>query len=201
MAKAQSHLTYNPDLIGFCEKAGWEAYYARDWARVLRLMVRMNRAAFHMPWHLAVLAAADTVRASIAFAPVDNDLATTRRHLAAFFAKARRTVGMRASAERLAELELDYWVIHRALAVQRARGTGDCDIEPMVLALVDLHAAMFDAAPQQVRESAELRALAAATVDEITGRRSQDVAADWRTIEDLLKRAYRSVSQLRAAAW
>jgi hypothetical protein len=184
---------FDPDLIGLCEAAGWAAYYDRDWPRVLALMVRLNRAQFAMGLPDAVAAAFDTVRAAAAFAPVKNDLGATRRYLERFFARARRTATIRADAATLAELELEYWVIHRELAVRRKQHRNDDDITPMVDSLAFLHAALFDSTPERMRVSAALRALAAATVDRITGNYSDDTAADWRRIEWLLCDAYRAV--------
>ena len=63
----------------------------------------------------------------------------------------------------------------------------------MVEALTTLHAALFDILPRAARPSAKLRALAAKTVDRITGRYSIDVAGDWRLVESYLQRAYRAV--------
>lgn len=194
-------LDFDPDRVGFYEKAGWAAYYDRDWPRVLWLMVRLNREQFRMPWPLAVAAAADTVRAAAAFAPADNDIPATQRHLARFYEKARRSAGMRADAETLAALELRYWVVHRELAVRRKVSRRDDDIMPMVDSLAALHAALFDSTPERMRVSAALRALAAVAVDRITGGYSDDAAADWRRVEELLQQAYRAIRavDLRAA--
>jgi hypothetical protein len=184
---------FDPDAVGYYEKAGWEAYYDRNWPQVLWLMVRLSHEQFDMPWPTAVAAAYDTVRAAAAFAPLENDLSATRGHLERFYAKAQRTRPTRASAAALAALELDYWVVHRDLARRRASDPGD-DITPMVDSLAALHAALFDSTPERMRVSASLRALAAVAVDRITGQYSQDVAADWARVEDLLRQCYRAVN-------
>ena len=94
---------------------------------------------------------------------------------------------------------MDYWVVHRRLAVARRDDPNHAgDIEPMVEALTALHAALFDAPPAAMRPSAELRAQAALVVDRITGGYSTDVAADWREVERLLQQAYRSVQPAAA---
>jgi hypothetical protein len=188
----------DPDTIAFCEAAGWAAYYERNWPRVLRLMVRLNRAQFGMGWAAAAAASLDTVRAAAAFAPVDNDLAATRRHLTRYFARARRAAGISADAATLAARELDYWVVHRELANRRKLSRQDDDLTPMVDSLAQLHAAVFDATPERMRVSAALRALAAARVDRITGGYSDDVAADWARIYQLLRDAYRAVTLVGA---
>lgn len=183
---------FDADAVGSYEAAGWAAYYDRNWPRVLRLMLGLNRAQFGMSWLEAAAAALDTVRAAAAFAPVESDLEATRRHLTSYFARARRAVGLRADAPTLAALELDYWVVHRELARRRKANRADDDLSPMVDSLARLHAALFDSTPEQMRVSAALRALAAATVDRITGGYSDDVAADWARIHTLLRDCYRA---------
>jgi hypothetical protein len=182
----------DPDEVSFCEAAGWAAYYQRDWPRVLWLMVRLNRAQFGMGLVDAIAAALDTVRAAVAFAPAANDLAATRSHLTRYFARARRSAGIGASAATLADRELDYWVVHRELANRRKANRADDDLTPLVDALARLHAAVFDSTPERMRVSAALRALAAARVDRITGGYSDDVDADWEQIVELLRDAYRA---------
>jgi hypothetical protein len=63
----------------------------------------------------------------------------------------------------------------------------------MVESLARLHAALFDAPPEAIRRSAELRAQAAVTVDRITGGYSADVTDDWREVEESLRAAYHSL--------
>src|SRR5262245_55057211 len=188
-----SQWTFDPDRVAYYEKAGWEAYYARNWPRVLWLMVQLNRQQFAMSLPVALVAAYDTIRAAAAFAPLNNDLPKTRCYLTRFYQRARRTVGMQADAATLAALELDYWIVHRQLAEQRKQNHDDADIALMVDSLARLHAALFDATPEQMRISAMLRALAAVAVDRITGKYSSDVALDWERVESLLHQAYRAV--------
>jgi len=184
----------DPDRVAYFESAGWRAYYDRNWPRVFWLMVRLNREAFRMSLPTALAASVDIVRASIAFAPIDNDVPAATADLRRFYDKARRSAGLRADAQTLAVLEMDYWVVHRKLAQERKQAPNHTgDIEPMVASLAKLHAALFDATPEAIRRSAELRAQAAVTVDRITGGYSTDVAADWRQVEAHLLEAYRAL--------
>lgn len=183
--------SFDAERVAYFESAGWRAYYDRNWLRVLGLMVQLNREQFGMSWPNAILASLDVVRASLAFAPVDNDIPKATGHLAEYYAKARRAAGISADAETLAALEMDYWVIHRRLANERKAApdhTGD--LTPMVDALASLHAALFAVTPEVARASAEMRAAAAARVDRITGGYSDDVEADWAQIEFELGEAY-----------
>lgn len=190
-----------PDRLAALETAGWAAYYARDWPGVLWLMVQTNRTQFCMGWGEAVAAALDVVQAAAAFAPVDNDIPAATAHLARFYAKARTAANLTTDAATLAALEMDYWIVHRTLANERKAAPGHTgDVEPMVAALERLHAALFDAPPDALRQSAAARAQAAVTVDRITGGYSDDVAADWRAIERDLRAAYTAVAASRVTA-
>lgn len=188
-----ANVKFNPEKVAYYEKAGWEAYYDRQWLRCFRLLVQLNREQFRMsPW-TALTAALDTVRASIAFAPVDNDIPKATLALERFYAKARQSLKIAAEAKTLAALEMDYWLVHRQLAVRRQQNQTDEDIEPMIVSLTKLHAALFAGAPEAMRRSAEWRALAAKTVDRITGRYSTNVPEDWRQVEEYLRKAYQAV--------
>jgi hypothetical protein len=189
--------TPDPDKIAYYEKSGWEAYYDRNWPLAVWLLVQLNREAFQMPWLTAIGAALDSVRAAIAFAPLDNNIPKVTRHLEKFYARARRTMGLKPGARALAELELDYWIIHRELAIQRRHRPENDGIEPLIDSLARLHAALFDSTPEAMRPSARMRALSAKAVDRITSRTSTDVEADWREVEHYLQQAYRAVEAAR----
>jgi len=187
-------IKFNPEKIAYYEKAGWEAYYDRKWFACFRLLVQLNREQFRMAPLTALTAALDTVRASLAFAPVDNDVPKATNYLERFYAKARQSLQIATEAKTLAALEMDYWLVHRQLAVRRQQDQRDDDLEPMIQSLANLHAALFGATPAAMRPSAEYRALAAKTVDRITGRYSTDVAGDWRQVEAYLHEAYQAVN-------
>lgn len=195
VATAAPCAAFDPERVAHLEAGGWKAYYDRDWPRVLLLMVQMNRTQFCMGWLDAVTGALDIVRAAAAFAPVENDVPAATAYLARFYAKARHTAGLPTDAASLAALEMDYWIVHRDLAIERKAAPDHAgDIQPMVDALEHLHSALFSAPPDAIRQSAEARALAAATVDRITGGYSPDVSADWAAIEQALHTAYRAVA-------
>jgi len=189
----KTEIYFNPHKVAYYEKSGWEAYYDRDWPRAFNLMVALNREEFQMSLLTAVAAAMDIVRASMAFAPVDNDVPKATKHLRRYYEKARRTANLQADPATLARLEMDYWVVHRNLAIERIQQPNLENITPMVESLDNLHAALFGISGEAARCSAELRALAAKAVDRITGRYSADVENDWRQVETYLQQAYQSI--------
>jgi hypothetical protein len=189
--KAETY--FNPYQVAYYEKSGWEAYYDRDWLRAFRLMVALNREEFHMPFWTAIAASLDIVRATIAFAPMDNDVPKATAHLQSYFAKVKRMVHIQSDAATLARLEMDYWVVHRELAIERIQQHDLENIGPMIDSLTKLHAALFGISQDAARRSAELRAMAAKSVDRITGRYSESVEKDWQQVESYLQQAYSAV--------
>jgi hypothetical protein len=178
----------NPAAVAYYEAAGWRAYYGRNWLRAFGLMVRLIETQFRVPFPRAFLAALWITRASVAFVPRDHNLDVVLHHMEQFYRIVARTSGGAIDPHQVAELELRYWVIHRELAEAPER-----DNRPLVESLAALHAALFGRTPFELWASAESRAEAAAAVDRITGRRSVDVAADWRRVEECLRQAYQQI--------
>ena len=183
---------FDPERVAYFEANGWRAYYDRKWLKMLRLIVGLCQGQFHIPFPMSLLAAYYTTRASLAWVPVDHDEQKVLAFLEKFYRLARRYSGLKFDARKVAALELHYFDVHRQLV-------DEADKSKFVQALVDLHAAIFGLSPEQVRESAEWRVLAASTVDLITGKKSSDVEGDWAKLEEYLRRCYLSIQvQLNA---
>lgn len=183
-----SGFTFDPDHVAKLETEMWRSYYDRQWLRVIYLTERTSAEEFHIPVPLSLQAAYYATRAAVAFKPVDNDLPATLGALTGYYRLVRRFSGLRFDPATVAGIELRYWIVHRDLS-------GASDHTALIDVLADLHAATFAIARDLALESGEWRARAAITVDGITGRRSADVARDWRILEDQLRRCYRSLAR------
>lgn len=191
----KADIYFNPYKVAYYEKAGWEAYYDRNWLRAFRLMIALNREEFHMPFLTAIAAAIDIVQASQAFAPLENsNVPKAMEYIHRYYEKAKRSIAIQTDAATLARLEMDYWIVHRKLAMERQKQHNLENIDPMIESLTNLHAALFGIPRKSARRSAELRALAAKTVDRITGRYSSNVEGDWQEVETYLQQAYQAVA-------
>lgn len=179
--------TFDPDHVAKLETEMWRSYYDRQWLRVLYLTERTSAEEFHIPVPLSLQAAYYATRAAVAFKPIENDLPATLGALTGYYRLVRRFSGLRFDPATVAGIELRYWIVHRDLS-------GAKDHTALIDVLADLHAATFAIARDRALESGEWRARAAITVDGITGRRSDDVARDWRILEDQLRRCYRSLA-------
>ncbi len=177
---------FDPDRVAYFEAAGWRAYYDRKWLKMLRLIVGLCQEQFRIPFPVSLSAGYYTTRASLAWVPVDHDEQKILAYLAKFYRIARRYSGLQFDPSRVAVLELQYFDVHRQLSGKPEKGE-------FLQTLVDLHSAIFGLSPEQVRESAEWRLLAANTVDLITSHTSTDVEGDWAKLEEYLCRCYRSI--------
>src|SRR5439155_22755316 len=119
---------------------------------------RMAQKQFHIPFPLSLLAGFYITRASVAFAPRDNAAALdqVRADLRRFYALAAQANDGVFDPDRAGDLEYDYWVVHRQLAI-----AGDPDKTGMVDALAALHAELFGSTMEAMRASAISRARAA----------------------------------------
>lgn len=183
----------NPERVAYYEAAGWRAYYDRKWFRMLRLLLQALQAQFHIPFPMSLLAAYYTTRASRLWAPVDHDEQKVLAYLTKFYRVARRSAGLHYDVQEVARLELQYFEVHRRLS-------GQPEKEEFLQTLIALHSAIFGLPPEAVRESAEWRLKAANIVDLITSRTSTNIEADWRALEDYLRRCYSSIQQALDAA-
>lgn len=180
---------FDPNQIAHYEVEGWKAYYDRDWLRLLRLVVALVQAQFHIPFPVSLLAAYYVTRASAAWVPKDHDEVVIRDNLEKFYRIARRYSGLMFDPQTVAQIEADYWDVHRQLV-------GQSDKSAFVQTMTALHATIFGLIPEQTRESAELRVEANNLLDTITRRTSTDPTRDWLQCEDLLRRCYGSLHAL-----
>lgn len=181
-----------PARVAHFEANGWRAYYEHNWLKVLRLIVRLCQEQFHIPFPQSLLAGYYTTRASIAWAPIDHNVQDVLTYLRKFYRIARRYSRLHFDVERVATLELQYFVVHRALS-------GKEDKTELIQTMADLHSAIFGITPAQALASAELRVLAMNIVDLITSKTSLDPASDWVKLEEYLRQCYASIEQERAA--
>jgi hypothetical protein len=155
--------SFSPLRVGNLEADVWVAYYRRQWARFLVLSVLVVRSAFGMDWIRTVHGAWLVLRANQLWAPPPpkNDPAGARRCMRRFYALLRLAHGEPADPARAAELEVEWWRVHRV----HQRGE-DGDGQPLVDALSRLYAFTFGLEEAALRPAAEYRARAMDIVDQ-----------------------------------
>ncbi len=179
---------FDADQVAHFETVGWRANYARNWPYMLYVVVRLLQAQFRMNLWQSLRGAYYITRASIAWVPIDHDLDLVRAYLVKFYIVAQRASRLPFDPARVANLELQYWIVHR-------EWSGKPDKTALIQSLAELHAGIFGTSVEAMRPSAENRAAAATTVDLITSKQSKDVEADYRLIEQYLRTAYRQIGE------
>jgi hypothetical protein len=148
---------FDPRLVGRLECTTWITYYRRDWVRFLRAAVRLTRHTFGLPWPQTLYGAWLVLRANQLWAPYpDNDPEGARRCMRRFYALVARRHGEPFDVDRAAQLEVEWWRVHRA----RQRKDASEGTDPLVEALAALYAHVYGVARADVRRAAEERARA-----------------------------------------
>jgi hypothetical protein len=145
---------FDPRAVGALECRAWETYYRRKWAACLVAFVGLVRAAFRMNWPRTLYGSWLVLRANMKWAPFpDNDPQACRALMRRFYALLRASEGASFDPARAAEVEVDWWRVHR----EHQHDSGSTN-EPLVRALVDLYAYTYGAERDELRRAAELRA-------------------------------------------
>jgi hypothetical protein len=187
--RGQAAPGFDPDRLAYLEMAGWKAYYDHKWLLAFRLLVQLSHEQFGLSWLRSVQAAYYITRASIAWAPKENDPRKSRRYIGKFYrVSARHGRGLSFDPVKVTDAEFRYWDVHRRLS-----GRPQEEKAPLVDSFADLHSAIFGISTESAYPSSVSRARAADRVDLITSKTSTDVEGDWRRVEDHLREAYRSI--------
>jgi hypothetical protein len=155
-AGVKPYRAFDPRRVGTLECDAWVTYYRRDWLPFLRAAVGLTRHTFGLPWPATLWGAWLVLRANQLWAPFpDNDPAAARRTMERFYRLVASHHGETFDAARAAELEVEWWRVHR----EHQHGAGP-DGQPLVDALAALYAYVYGVSEPEVRQAAEQRALA-----------------------------------------
>ena len=187
MARENPLYTFDADTVAWLETRMWEAYYAKQDARLFILLVRLVAQQFGLPWQRAFTIALMLTRPAMRFARTRENYEAVIPDIAAAYARLRTECGASFDADAVAARELQWWIVHRH--------PSDAGEEGLTDAIADLYAAVYRLPQADVREAARLRAEAALVCD--AGRKAVGVrsAAYWSEVSDLLQRSYRALKE------
>ena len=179
---------FDPDELARLETRMWKAYYRRQPARLLWLLVQAIRAQARVSWPRALAASLLLTRAAAGFARATGDY----ERFAPDIGRAYRMLKLpeHVDVEAVARHELRWWVVRREIGLAAGAAAGD--------SITDLYAALYDVPRDRVAEAGRLRGVAA----EIRDRGASDDpdgstgAGDgyWPEVARLLRESYRSLS-------
>lgn len=149
--------SFDPVQLADLEYRAWVGYYLRKWRQVLTASIELVRVGFGMNWPRTLLGASLILRAAQLWAPVDNDPDRARACMRRFYALTRRSFGHPASPAEAAELEVDWWRVHREMPYSSTlREAGD----ELVESLTRLYCYLYCEPEAAVRPAAQYRARA-----------------------------------------
>ncbi len=165
----------------------WKAYYRRQPARLLGLLILANREQARVGWPRAVMAAFWLTRAAIGFARSTGEYGRFEHDIV----RGYRTLGLpeHVDADEVARRELRWWVVRREVGLTAGAAAGD--------AITAVYVAIYGVPEASVSEAGRLRGLAAEVRDRgavadpdgptAPGRRY------WPQVARLLRDSYRSL--------
>lgn len=177
---------FDPNEVARIETAMWRSYYAKDRVKLFQQLTELMRSQYQMPYATSNAVAYQAARAAFVFKEGETraDYEKALPHLVKFYQAVRDGSDIPFDVEKVAKLELEWWIIHR----QRVRSqTGDLD-----RALAELPAEIYRVPVDQVMEHARLRAEAMTIRDEKAAAGGV-TEADWQRIEALLRGSWQSL--------
>jgi hypothetical protein len=174
--------------VGHLEADMWRSYYEHRPLRLLRQMHELLEKQFGLPYWRAWLGAFRATRAAVVFQRGHNrgEYLLAMGDLDRYYGLIRRASTEDFDVSRVAALELEWWIVHR----ERASHPPD----DLATALAGLQAAMYNQPPSDFAEHAKARA-DAMLIRDSSAANGATSEADWRRIEELLVRSWRSAER------
>jgi hypothetical protein len=148
--------SFDPVEVGRLETDAWVTYYQRRWAAFLRASIGLVRSAFDLGPVSNLRGAWLVLRANQLWAPYpDNHPKRARACMRRFYALVRLTYGEPSNPAKAAELEVDWWRVHREIQHEPGRTPDE-----LVESLVRLYCYLYGEPEEAVRPAAVHRAKA-----------------------------------------
>jgi hypothetical protein len=155
--------SFDPARVAGLEYRAWVGYYQHRWYQALMAFVGLIRMGYGMDWRRTPHAAWLALRAIQLWAPLpDNDPDGARARMRRFYALVRLSYGEPASPAKAAELEVDWWRVHRQVQYSVPGVTG----EDLVESVTRLYCYLFGVSEAAVRPAAVHRVRAMGLSDQ-----------------------------------
>jgi hypothetical protein len=170
---------FDPDRLASLEVRMWQAYYAKERARLFLLLVTMLHEQYRYSWATATTEAFHLARAAARFGDLSGGYEGVLPDLEAAYSTAKSWLGAGFDPREVARAELAWWVARRV--------PGHNSPEQIGALIADEYALLYETRRELVASAARLRAEAAALRDDQAQR------PDWDTIGRLLQQSYRDL--------
>ena len=187
-APRTAHLReFDPDEVARLETAMWRSYYEKQRLRLFRQLSELLRTQYNMPLVRSNQVAYYAADAAFVFKKGKQraDYEKALPELVKFYEAVRKISDIPFDVERVARLELEWWIIHRQRASHQP---GDLE-----RALAALQAEIYHVPVERLLEHGRLRA-EAMTIRDTRAEAGGVTEADWARIDELLHQSYRSLA-------
>lgn len=188
-APRTSHLKeFDPDEVARLETAMWRSYYDKQQARLFWQLGELLRKQYNLPLIRSNRVAYHAAKAAFVFkrGKQRSDYEKALPDLITFYQAVRTVSDLPFDVDRVARLELEWWIIHR----QRAQhAPGD-----LARSLAELQAEIYHVPVEKLMEHGRLRA-EAMTIRDDKAEAGGVTEEDWKKIDELLRGSWRSLSR------
>lgn len=177
---------FDADEVARLDTAMWRSYYSRERVRMYGQLTELLETQYKFPFWRRQLAAFYAAKAAFIFKDGKSraDYERALPDLAKFYEQIRDVSTTDFDAKRAAELELEWWIVHRQRDQHKPGDLGR--------ALAETAAAIYQMPADKFAEHGDLRAKAMDIRD--TKAESGGVSEeDWQKIDDLLHLSWRSL--------
>ena len=184
---------FNPDEVARLETAMWRSYYQKERVKLFNQLTELLRTQYNLPLLRSHLVAYQASKAAFVFKEGRSraDYEKAMPNLVSFYEEIRKVSDISFDVNRAAQLELEWWIVHRE---RKKHAAGDLD-----KALAELPAEIYRAPVEQMMEHARFRA-EAMTIRDDKAEAGGVSEADWQKIEELLRASWASLSKSVNAA-
>jgi hypothetical protein len=178
---------FHPDEVARLETAMWRSYYEKQRLRLFNQLSELLRTQYNMPLIRSNRVAYYAADAAFVFkrGKQRSDYEKALSALVKFYESVRKMSDIPFDVNRAAQLELEWWIIHR----ERAKHSP----EDLPRALAELQAEIYRVPVERLTEHGALRA-EAMTIRDTKAAEGGVTEADWTRIDELLRRSWRSLS-------
>lgn len=179
---------FNPDEVARLETAMWRSYYEKKQLQLFNQLSELLRTQYHMPLVRSNKVAYHAANAAFTFkeGKTRTDYEKAWPDLVKFYGAIREISDIPFDVDRVARLELEWWIIHR----ERWKRP----VDDLPRALAELQSAIYGVPVERLIEHGRLRA-DAMKVRDTKGEAGGMTEEDWSKINDLLRQSWRSLAE------
>jgi hypothetical protein len=168
--------------------SAWAVYYYKRWPQLFDLMLRMTRSAFGLSLPQAVYASYLNTQAQVVWSRQGATDGLAEAYMLRFYEYIREPVGGRYDPKKAAELEVQWWAVHR----NRSQYP---DHAALAQALADTYAEVYQLPAERMLPAGEARAAAMDLSDQWNREGKDPNSPLLEEIATLLVTSHRSLSE------